>query len=391
MAAEVVKEGVLLHVALLYRRPWRPTFLAMEIDKPAVIGGDGAVWVRVVSKPAEHRDELVCSFRTMWEVVGSLPLEKVIQVEWLEMKDDIADWPEDLLPALALAAPMKIEPAIMWDGPLESRRRAPVRRPAPRGPRPKRLRAAAGPAILDGDPRAPAAEEEEEEVEDDMEGLSDESEVLEDEARGNLLDMAGSDEDFSDDNVFGIPEDAAIALSAPESPPPMAPPVDGSLGDFAALPDEFSGDDDGDEADGDGGAADPDAEELLRTLPDGGSVAIPIDGQDRPGRIRIIDWADKQLHMYAVCSVREHGACMKTRTCQSGHRPGQGRPAGFLGAWLKAGAACATREEHMAVAVTLEQRKAARAELALAFRGADLLEYEAPKKDGEESEPEIFR
>ena len=360
MAAEVVKEGVILHVSLLYRKPWRPTFMAMEIDKAAVIGGDGAVWVRAVSKPAEHRDELVCSFRTMWEVVCSLPLEKTIQVEWLEMKEDLADWPEDLLPALVLAAPMKLEPAVMWDGPLESRRRAPARRPPRGGPRPKRLRAAAGPAILDGDPRAPAADEEEEVVEDDMEGLSDESEVLEDESRGNLLDMAGSEEDFSDDNLFGIPEDAVVALSAPESPPPMAPPVDDPLGDFAALPDEFSGDDDGDEAGGDGGAADPDADEL-RTLPDGGSVAIPIDGQDRPGRIRIIDWADKQLHMYAVCSMREHGCCMKTRTCQAGHRPGQGRPAGFLGAWLKAGAACATREEHMNVAVTREQRKAARA------------------------------
>ena len=150
---------------------------------------------------------------------------------------------------------------------------------------------------------------------------------------------------------------------------------------------------DGDPAAGSDGAGASDAASSAdyerRTLLEGGSVPVEIEGQARKGRLRIIDMMDRQ-QMYAVCPIAEHGVCIKTRTCRPGRQRGQGRPAGFLAAWLKAGSSCATHAEHMKVALSFDDRRAARTELYLADRGADLLAYERPKLDGEDSEPEVI-
>ena len=194
---------------------------------------------------------------------------------------------------------------------------------------------------------------------------------------------------FSDDNLFGVSEAGAFVLHAPESPPPMAAPaaVPRGFEDVLDHGDDFSADEDDRSAEGEPVPARDLDDHERRTLLEGGSVGVPIDGVDRLGRLRIIDMMDRQ-QIYAVCPIKEHGVCIKTRTCRAGPRTGAGRPAGFLGAWLKAGSACATHEEHMRVAVSLEQRRAAREEIKLAFRGQGLLDFEVAKKDADDSEPE---
>ena len=55
--------------------------------------------------------------------------------------------------------------------------------------------------------------------------------------------------------------------------------------------------------------------------------------------------------MVAQCKDLRHPHCCKTRTTRGGSRLAQGRPLGFLGAWLEAGrqAHVATQQEHLKI------------------------------------------
>ena len=76
-----------------------------------------------------------------------------------------------------------------------------------------------------------------------------------------------------------------------------------------------------------------------------------------------------------------------------GPRPGQGRPLGFLCAWLLADLEFAgeSEDDHKAFKPSFEQRQLARAELA-AMEGSEwLFRLERPRADNEAAdEPELF-
>lgn len=97
---------------------------------------------------------------------------------------------------------------------------------------------------------------------------------------------------------------------------------------------------------------------------------------------------------YAVCGRGCHGKlCRKVRTSrgsQDTHKSAQGRPLGFLAAWLLGGASEAvdTADAHKwGVACTREERVAARARLAACPGAEGLMSYERARRDGEPEEP----
>ena len=98
----------------------------------------------------------------------------------------------------------------------------------------------------------------------------------------------------------------------------------------------------------------------------------------------------------AECSCAAHGKCIKEKTVNPSNwrsRERQGRPIGYLGAWLAKGLHNDTKADHWREAMepTLADRNAFRAWLKTHSDNADvvgLLGFERAKRDDEESEPE---
>lgn len=101
-------------------------------------------------------------------------------------------------------------------------------------------------------------------------------------------------------------------------------------------------------------------------------------------------------HQTASSSSSTRGTCHMDRTTAANpSRPGQGRPLGLLIAWLRAGATCATKEEHQRAKVRLgsraghAERVAARQWLKEQGAFRELFLHERQKGDEEvASEPE---
>ena len=109
----------------------------------------------------------------------------------------------------------------------------------------------------------------------------------------------------------------------------------------------------------------------------------------RRGVIRKTDFLGRK-EFYAVCGVASHGSCIKTKTAKDGPKRGQGRPLGFLSAWLRCGPACANKAEHMPKKVSLEQRQAGRDMVMVSKNARTFLELEREQKLGEPEEPLEF-
>ncbi len=96
----------------------------------------------------------------------------------------------------------------------------------------------------------------------------------------------------------------------------------------------------------------------------------------------------------ARCGNASHGSlCRLTRSANAskkGNNPGQGRPLGFLAAWLLHSDA-ASREDHASATgfITFDERKAERAKFQC-HTGRLLLQFERPQEPDEDSEPEII-
>ena len=122
-------------------------------------------------------------------------------------------------------------------------------------------------------------------------------------------------------------------------------------------------------------------------------LIIDIPGCHKPGVIYLTDLPGRK-EMYAHCPCREeHGAkCIKTKTCLEGRKKAQGRPIGFLTAWLMG--ACSERlkeSTHAKYVPTLEQRRAARRLVHLVPGAKAFFDRERPARAeaGEDSEPEL--
>ena len=92
----------------------------------------------------------------------------------------------------------------------------------------------------------------------------------------------------------------------------------------------------------------------------------------------------------ATCRNPRHGRCVMTRSSQPGGKAAQGRPLGLLMSWLQRSDLCLSKEEHWnkESMPSLEQRTAARNQLASVVGGQTLLAFERPKRPGEADEPE---
>jgi len=134
---------------------------------------------------------------------------------------------------------------------------------------------------------------------------------------------------------------------------------------------------------------------------DGGSgTDEDVGPQDRGDALAVLElpaWTGGRRICYyrngdftAYCGDPNHGIdCNKSRTSHSGHRRSQGRPLGFLLAWIMQGDEHAARHDHVhfSRAPSKRSRKYARA-LLMTFYGADLIaELERPKRDDESDEP----
>ena len=110
----------------------------------------------------------------------------------------------------------------------------------------------------------------------------------------------------------------------------------------------------------------------------------------------------KDSHIMAVCRHPDHVDCRITRTVnpataprQISTNPSQGRPIGFLCAWLNAAGQCSSAQEHKQMAVPrhlgLLSRQEARAEFMREPHAADVASHERTRNDAEPDEPPEIR
>ncbi len=102
------------------------------------------------------------------------------------------------------------------------------------------------------------------------------------------------------------------------------------------------------------------------------------------GAIRFSD-----TKFYGTCNDPRHGRCVCTRTNRPGRKAAQGRPLGFLAAWLLSHEDFPTQNDYVYLcSPSLALRKKARRDLARSPNLGYFLEKERHKGDDEESEPE---
>ena len=207
----------------------------------------------------------------------------------------------------------------------------------------------------------------------------------------DLLDMLSGDSGSSsgdasgasdeDDNPFGVSSeigDGASHEDEPDLPDPSLSPTP-SPSSSSPSTSECSG------SSGESGSSSSDSAD---EDPAGPSLVVPFDDNSRVGVIRMTNIMGRQ-EFYAVCSNKAHKACVKTKTARAGPKKGQGRPLGFLSAWLRGGAACGSKADHFKCVPTLAQRQEGRALLAVMDGSADFFGFERVAGD-EPDEPLVF-
>ena len=109
---------------------------------------------------------------------------------------------------------------------------------------------------------------------------------------------------------------------------------------------------------------------------------------DVPGG-KITYYSTKSFYS-GTCSNVAHGRCVVSRSAEPGRRACQGRPLGFITAWLQQGETLATRAEHWNRTTwpSHAQRARAREDLTQWSGGAELLLFERPLRPDEATEPE---
>ena len=134
--------------------------------------------------------------------------------------------------------------------------------------------------------------------------------------------------------------------------------------------------------------------------PEGHAKAAPRRGGGRTGQETLrfaapsgsIVWYAHSQDMTAFCSAPGHVECRKTRTARPGIRPGQGRPLGFLMAWLEKGHEHVDQQSHVHhCRVTHEERRDGRLLLMQQAGWEEIANKERPQRGDEpEEEPARF-
>ena len=211
------------------------------------------------------------------------------------------------------------------------------------------------------------------------------SDSNEDLVESSCSDLGASDsavsavdgDDDEDDNIFGIPEEGLRDLRAE------------AVAEGAERGGAISGGSTPGSSESDSSSTysstSPDAPAPL-VMP---AVRVPLPGTDREGKLTVTNILGRQ-EIYATCGVRGHGSCILTRTTKIGRKKGQGRPVGFLAAWLQAGPTFGSKDAHMKHKPTFPERAAARRSLKTLPGVVDFFNMERLALEGEGSEPDEF-
>lgn len=210
-----------------------------------------------------------------------------------------------------------------------------------------------------------------------------------------IVDDTGEPEREGDGNGGGPDDGGDLSDASDGEEDVLAEALAGIMDDLEAGPDG-EGEGEGQESNDDEGPAMPQPPEQLEAAP---QPAPPAEARARrqvPVRERAdasattmegkLFYYDRTSRFFTVCSA--HEACTRTRTSNPSERKkAQGRPLGYMAAWLLAPAA--TKEEHIRIVPSHEDRAQARRLLRALAPGFEELEsYERPQEQDEESEPE---
>jgi len=354
-----------LHVSLQYEAPWRPTFTLLQrraadpLEAPYV-----PLQVTDGSYGPGSRPTIVSL--TLWEALRKLDISKPLALRWFRLVASPRRAVHTVEAWKQRATALVPEVMAFWAGAeveRESRLAAAKRRrePRPRGP------ARGGPRPRPRDMSEGEGEEGESDEQDELqEALAD---ALSDEDGENLA-QSDEDEAYDDDvNVFGLPSDAEAEAEAEAESDEGADLSDSSASTSSSSSSSSSS-----------------RSGSSSSLPVGRnrqeSMQVPIPDFASSGSIRVFCADDGRVDLYAVCPCQAaHGKCVKTRTCKSGSKPGQGRPLGFLVAWLRAAARAGmeTKAAHFKYEPTFAERKEARTLLKAWANANTVLAFERPQ------------
>ena len=384
-----------MHLALQYYRPWRPTFQHLQ-ERPS------------------FREDWIClqqtgEFLSEWEVWQTLDQQSRWTLAFHTIISTEAPIGE-LQPSLCYVSKTPLqEPATLW--PLQTKGRKPRSHPPAKRQRTQKLAtstvqdevllafapglAAEDEAIATAAPLCdesgseeadepaeggsldPEGEEEGGSLEELLEALLDSVGTQEEEARAIApVDDLGAElfgEGHIAEGALGAGEEAANREEVAEPPMPQLGPEQPGVPQV-------------------GEPAPADLEGLPRPKPKPQPAAAQRGKADLrcavPGGT-ISYYANKHIFQ-ATCSNAGHHRCVMTRAAAGGTKASQGRPLGFLCAWLHQGQALASKEEHWNRGQWPDRaaRTHHRSLLKDKATGPMMLSLERPKGTGELSEPE---
>lgn len=373
------------HIGLHYQRPFESTFLKLRSLDP----GDDRHLMFCVSDPCGPAVEDMpwCS---VWEAIASFDLRRKWSVRFLALRDSLGVLGRPFRPGVVEACVLEHTTETIWKGSTAER---PVRR------RPRRQQ-------QDEDDHADDADR------DRRDGESSNSEAGTSSASSSPPtpppspgvggEVAGHGAAANDDDIAELLEAEESAAALDElfadvgSRASTSDSSDVNSDDYRSVassdlailscgsdpPPDDDHDDDDDE-----NVAEP-------RQPYNRHPAAGLDVYRGSEMIfgSAIKFNPRNREFYAVCTNTLHGRCIATRTCKAGRRSAQGRPLGFLAAWLLASGEHETKQSHMqACRPTWAERRAARRDLfhpEQRERATLLAAEERVPAPGEASEPE---
>ena len=378
------------HIGLQYLQPFRPTVQRLEEVGRKENGNI------VLQQTGE--------FQTDMELCSQLHLEATWQLQLWEVVETVRPLP-DLLPDQAEVRAFSPRPVAVWPpaGPGRPRGRGGATGSRGRG----RARSRAS-GRATGRPSLEPADDEASEEED---------EAQHDEA----LEPLNAQEDWADDDLLSLQDLLAELDWLPEDAAGGAAPVDLDTAMGPLLPERHEPTEEvileryGLNAD-----PGPDAmEETQGPLQQAGTEAEvdmppppappqsppqPDDDESVASSTRtraeltctvpggLLTYYSSGAFFTATCNNDLHGRCVMTRSARVGRRRAQGRPLGFLTAWLAAGNSVDSKEDHWnrSSFPGFEARMDAREALAFLEGGQELLDRERAQEPGEATEPDAI-
>ena len=376
-------EDLWLHISLHYDKPWRPTYLLLE-RRSRCTDDDDCIPLAAAGHRLDNPAPAL-TWRTLWEVAAAVNLDAAMTLGWFRLVASPRRAVTSIRPWRLRMASLGMDAIEFWKGTEYelAARQAKQRRGRGRGGRGRGGRgalrpigalAAPGPESLSMLPEAPVGEVLEADDLDLQAALGDGDE----ESPSPGDDDALFDDDWDESaNPFGMPADLVMVDDVTDECALEASASEGTHSNTSSTDSSSSG--------STSSSSDDSAAEGKTT-----ELHINIPGSHLKGVIRRIELGGRR-EMYATCPNKaEHACCIKTRTVNPGGRPGQGRPLGFLTAWLQASCTVHSKAEHRDYMPSLEQRAAARLALIGMAAANRYLAFEHDEHLGWDREPAVF-